>query len=456
MKITIQAIAHALDAHIQNDADVTVTSTAFDSRQVTPGALFIPLVAENDGHTYLNSAIQNGAVASLWQKDHTPYPTNVPLILVDDTLEAFQALAEFYLKQVDPKIVAISGSNGKTTTKDFIAAIGNTKYKTVKTPANFNNEIGVPTTILSMDDDTELLVLEMGMDHPGDLDKLSKMVQPDIAVLTMIGEAHIEFFKTRANIADGKMQIINGFKPNSQLVYNGDEPLLVDRVGAHDELHNVSFGLTDQNDLFASNIEMTATQAIFTTNASKQQFTIPLTGRYNVANALAAISVGHLLEIDDATIAEALRNAPITANRTQWLKGNFGGEILSDVYNSNPTAAKEVLNSFSAVPTQGRRIAVLGDMLELGTAGPELHASLAEALDPKKIEKVYLVGDLMTNLADALVKFYPADHIHTYQKDELPKLTQDLQKQLTASDLLLLKGSHGIHLENVVDALVNK
>ncbi|SUP61037.1 putative bifunctional UDP-N-acetylmuramoylalanyl-D-glutamate--2,6-diaminopimelateligase/UDP-N-acetylmuramoyl-tripeptide:D-alanyl-D-alanine ligase [Weissella viridescens] len=143
----------------------------------------------------------------------------------------------------------------------------------------------------------------------------------------MIGEAHIEFFKTRANIADGKMQIIDGFKSDSELVYNGDEPLLVERVGANDGLKSTRFGLTAHNDLFASNISMTSTQASFTTNTSGQTFTIPLTGRYNVANALAAISVGHLLGVDDTTMAQALATAPITANRTQWLEGNFGGKI---------------------------------------------------------------------------------------------------------------------------------
>lgn len=455
MKLSIQQIADALHAPIQNEQNVTVTTTSFDSRQAKPDSLFVPLVADNDGHAYIDSAVQNGATAALWQKDHTPYPTELPLILVDDTLTAFQAVAEFYLHEVAPKVVAISGSNGKTTTKDLIAAIGATKFKTLKTPENFNNEIGVPTTILAMDDDTELLVLELGMDHPGDLNKLSTMVQPDIAVLTMIGEAHIEFFKTRGRIADGKMQITDGFKSDSTLVYNGDEPLLIERVGAKDNLHSVRFGLNSENDLFASDIEMTPTKATFTTNTSNQSFTIPLTGRYNVANALSAISVGHLLGIDDAQMADALINAPITANRTQWLDGRFGGQILSDVYNSNPTAAKEVLQSFSTVPTDGKRIAVLGDMLQLGTAAPELHASLAPDLDPEKIQQVYLVGELMEALADALATKYPADQVHLYPSNALDDLTSALQAQLTADDILLLKGSHGIHLENVVEKLID-
>lgn len=454
MKLTLQEMATAINAEIINAADVAVTSTTFDSRKAEAGSLFVPLVAANDGHDYVASAVANGATVTLWQSDHPNVPTDVPTLVVADTLVAFQQLAVYYLKQVQPKVVAISGSNGKTTTKDFVAAIGASTFKTVKTPANFNNEIGVPTTILSMPADTELLVIEFGMDRPGDLTFLSEMVHPDIAVLTMIGEAHIEFFKTRERIADGKMEIIAGLQPNGVLVYNGDEPLLRERAGQHAFLHTATFGLNPDNDLYASTIAMNPVGATFQTDKSAMTYHIPLTGRYNVSNALAAISVGILLGISDDKIAQALTEAPITENRTEWLAGNFGGKILSDVYNSNPTAAKEVLRFFAETPVIGRRIAVLGDMLELGEAGPALHASLAEKLDPATIQHVYLVGDIMASLEDALSANYPAGTVKRYSKDDKATLIADLQADLTADDAVLLKGSHGIHLEEVVTALV--
>lgn len=153
-------------------------------------------------------------------------------------------------------------------------------------------------------------------------------------------------------------------------------------------------------------------------------------------------------------IRDALANAPITENRTEWLDGQFGGKILSDVYNSNPTAAKEVLHFFAETPTQGRRIAVLGDMLELGEAGPTLHASLADSLEPSAIQRVYLVGDIMASLEEALTASYPAGAVIRYAKDNLPTLIDDLKSELTADDIIMLKGSHGIHLENVVSALI--
>ncbi|WPQ68345.1 UDP-N-acetylmuramoyl-tripeptide--D-alanyl-D-alanine ligase [Weissella paramesenteroides] len=453
MKLTLREMATILNAPIQNEADVAVTSTAFDSRQVKPGGLFIPLVADNDGHHYVDAAESNGATVALWQADHQNVPNHLPVIIVPDTLAAYQQLASHYLSQVDPLVVAVSGSNGKTTTKDFIAAIGQTSYKTVKTPENFNNEIGVPQTILSMPTDTELLVIEIGMDHPGDLTFLSKLVKPDIALLTMIGEAHIEFFKTRERIADGKMEIINGLKEHGHLVFNGDEPLLLERVGQHAHLLHDSFGLNSTNDLFASEIDMTPVQANFKTNQSAQRFTIPMTGRYNVTNALSAITVGHLLHISDEKIAQALAEAPITENRTEWLDGQFGGKILSDVYNSNPTAAKEVLHFFADTPTQGKRIAVLGDMLQLGDASPALHASLMENLNPDKIAHVYLVGEEIKSLEEALQPIYPTGTVKRYAIDDPESLLKDLLADLTPDDTIMLKGSHGVHLENIVNQL---
>lgn len=452
MQLSAQNIAELLHAEFINPADVNVTTTTFDSRTATPGSLFIPLIAQNDGHQYLASAIANGTSVTLWQRDHTPYPTDIPTILVDDTLVAFQALAAAYLKEIAPKIVAVSGSNGKTTTKDFIASIAATSYKTTKTPNNFNNEIGVPTTILAMPVDTEVLVVEFGMDHPGDLTKLSNMVHPDIAVLTMIGEAHIEFFKTRDRIADGKMEIVDGLAPDGTFVFNGDEPLLLERVAQLPNMASRSFGLNPSNDLSATNITMTPSSAKFTATDG-QAYSIPMSGEYNVANALAAISVGSLLDIPTEKMAHGLATANMTANRTQWLTGAFGGQILSDVYNANPTATHEVLNLFSSVPTKGRRLVVLGDMLELGEAGPVLHAGLATALNPDTISDVYLVGDLMANLENALATKF-AGHLHRYAKTDKASLVNDLKKNLTPADMILLKGSHGIHLEEVVTELI--
>lgn len=456
MKMKLAEIAKAIDA--QNDIeqwrDVELTSVSFDSRHLEQGALFIPLQGAQDGHKYVASAFTNGAAATLWASDHQLTDHDHPVLVVDDPLKALQALSKYYLHKINPIVVAVTGSNGKTTTKDMIASILSTQLNVTKTYANFNNEIGVPVTLLNMEANTEAVVVEMGMDRFGQLDFLSKLVSPDIAVITMIGEAHIEFFGTRDKIADAKMEITHGLREDGTLVYNGDEPLLNERT-ADLVQQKVRFGRQLSDDLYATSVNEHERSIDFQVNEwPDKQFTIPMVGEYNVNNAVAAMAVGRLLHVTPDHMQKALANVELTENRAEWVAGQNGEQILSDVYNSNPTAAKQVLKTISAMPTKGRRIAVLGDMLELGDAGPRLHASLASQIDPTKIQEVYLVGPEMQYLKDKLEEDgYPTAAIHDYQPDQLETLTADLKADLKAGDLVLLKASHGIHLETVLGAL---
>lgn len=459
MKMKLAEIAKAINAqnNIDQWQDVELTSVSFDSRHLDRGALFVPLQGAQDGHRFVASAFANGAGASLWASDHEIVDHDHPLLVVDDPLKALQQLSKYYLHKINPMVVAVTGSNGKTTTKDMIASILSTQLNVTKTYANFNNEIGVPVTLLNMEANTEAVVVEMGMDRFGQLDFLSKLASPDIAVITMIGEAHIEFFGTRDRIADAKMEITNGLKEDGTLVYNGDEPLLNERAAKIDQ-RLVRFGRHLDDDLYATSVEEKPRSLTFTVNEWPDlQFTIPMVGEYNVNNALAAMAVGRLLHITPDHIKQALANVELTENRAEWVTGENGEQILSDVYNSNPTAAKQVLKTVAEMPTEGRRIAILGDMLELGEASARLHASLATQIDPAKIQEVYLVGKQMAALKDRLQEDgYPAAAIHYYQADQLDQLTADLQSTLTASDLVLLKASHGIHLEKVLDAIEKK
>lgn len=456
MKMKLAEIAKAI--HAQNDieqwADIEVTSVSFDSRQLEEGSLFVPLQGAQDGHQFVASAFTNGAAASLWASNHEITDTSRPLLVVSDPLKALQQLGKYYLHKINPIVVAVTGSNGKTTTKDMIASILSTQYNVTKTFANFNNEIGVPVTLLNMEASTEAVVVEMGMDRFGQLDFLSKLVTPDIAVITMIGEAHIEFFGSRDKIADAKMEITHGLKEDGALVFNGDEPLLNDRVTDLSQ-QKVRFGRQLSNDFYATSVNEQSRQIEFTVNKwPEEQFTIPMVGEYNVNNALAAISVGQLLHVSPANMKHALANVELTENRAEWVSGKLGEQILSDVYNSNPTAAKQVLQTLANTPTTGNRIAVLGDMLELGEAAPELHASLAVAINSKQIQAVYLVGEQMQNLKKQLLTDgYPAEAIHSYHQNDLASLVADLDENLQSEDVVLLKASHGIHLEKVLAAL---
>lgn len=457
MKIKLAEVATAVNAlnDIHEYATIEITSVAFDSRDLKPGALFIPLVAENDGHDFLASAQANGAVATLWAEDHkTSVPSDFPVVMVKDTLVGLQELARDYLAKMSPKVIAITGSNGKTTTKDLVAAVGSTQYNTIKTPENFNNEIGVPITILRMEKSTELLVVEMGMDRFGQLEFLSNLVQPDIAIITMIGEAHIEFFKTRAKIADAKMEITSGLANDGLFIYNGDEPLLTQRATTLRQTKE-TFGLLANNDLYATDIESGDYTTNFKTNKwPGLTFTIPVAGEYNVANALAALAVGIELKISPENLQIALRNVVLTANRTQWLQTHDGTRVLSDVYNSNPTAVKEVLKTFKTTATTGKRVVVLGDMLELGDDSQALHAQLAASLNPEEISEVFLMGPDMLALSDELQNKYPTDKLHYYPTLDKEPLVKDLQATLQPEDVVLLKASHGVHLEQVVTTLL--
>lgn len=455
MKMQLGEIAQAVSA--QNDTsrwdEVEVSSVAFDSRHLTSGALFVPLEGERDGHEFVQGAVKNGAVATLWKADHGDAPTDVPVLVVDDPLKALQALGKHYLLKINPKVVAITGSNGKTTTKDMVAAVLATQYNVTKTMDNFNNEIGVPVTILSMEPNTEVLVIELGMDRPGQLDFLSKLVSPDIAIITMIGEAHIEFFGTRDKIADAKMEITHGLKDDGTFIFDGDEPLLVERAKQVTQRQR-TFGRQESDDIYALNVRATDTQTSFTTNQwPDEQVVVPMIGDYNVNNALAALSVAKLYHIRPNAATTAFKSLDLTKNRAEWVSGAAGERILSDVYNSNPTAVKEVMAAFAKVATEGKRRVVLGDMLELGEQSDSLHASLGTAFDPDEIQAVYLVGPHMHALYDTLQNRYDASQLHLYNTDQQAKLITQLKSDITRQDTVLIKGSHGIHLENVLAAL---
>lgn len=317
MKMQLSEIAKTVSA--QNDISawqtVEISSVAFDSRELKPGALFVPLVGERDGHTFIDKAIENGAAATFWQADHGDVPTDIPVIVVDDALKALQALSKHYLLKINPRVVAITGSNGKTTTKDMVASILATQFNVTKTQDNFNNEIGVPITILSMEPNTEMLVVEMGMDRPGQLDFLSRLVAPDIAIITMIGEAHIEFFGTRDKIADAKMEIVNGLKDDGLFIYDGDEPLLQERAQTVSQ-RQLTFGHSAEDDVNETAMTPTPVNTTFTTNLwPDTTFDVPMIGDYNVNNALAALCVAKTYRIAPEKATAALLNLDLTRNR---------------------------------------------------------------------------------------------------------------------------------------------
>lgn len=445
MNLTLKEIAQALK--IPGEFPETrITHVEFDSRQIRAGGLFIPLAGVRDGHEFVAQALENGAVATLWSCTDQIAPTPLVALPVSDVKVAFQQLAVYYQQKVAPKVLAITGSNGKTTTKDMTAAVMAQRFQTYKTQGNYNNDLGMPYTILHMPADTEILILEMGMDHAEEIAFLSRLAQPDAAAITMIGEAHLENLGSRLGIAKAKMEITEGLKTGGLLLVPAEEELLVPLL--HPEAYEIqTFGLHQamiQGEILQEEKEQT------TFKIQEAIFTIPVLGSYNVKNALIAYGFGRYFGLSVEEIAHGLAQFQLTKNRTQWLKAQNGADLLSDIYNANPTAMALVLDSFAKLALPGRRLAVLADMLELGPDSKAMHAKMAAHIDATYAE-IFLYGEEMQALAEIL-ETQPCV-VHHFGKEQKPQLIMALKATLQPTDTLLLKGSNGMGLAEVVTAL---
>lgn len=446
MKLTVQEIAQAVGS-VMNDL-TEITGVEFDSRKIEKGGLFVPLKGARDGHEFIQQAMDNGAVATFWSLEASKAPSGIRVILVDDPLKAMQDLAKYYLAKVGAEVVAITGSNGKTTTKDLTASVLAQKYKTYKTQGNYNNNIGLPYTILHMPMDTEKIVLEMGMDHAREITELSLIARPKVAAITMIGEAHIENLGSRAGIAQAKMEIVDGLREDGLLIIPEEEPLLKPLTESLTQKIE-TFGLnTGQLQAEVTSEEKTATHFI----VNDESFMIPLPGSYNVTNALIAYAVGQFFGLPTEAIRLGLASVTVTQNRTEWLSAGNGAGILSDVYNANPTAMGLVLDTFANLPTKGRRLAVLADMLELGPDALKMHASMAEHLDPTNFAGVYLYGPKMKALYEKLNEKYPDLYVQYFETDK-EQLIATVKEEIRPEDSIVLKGSNGMGLIDVVKQL---
>ncbi|MBC8078865.1 MAG: UDP-N-acetylmuramoyl-tripeptide--D-alanyl-D-alanine ligase [Gorillibacterium sp.] len=436
-----------------------VIGVSTDTRSIQPGNLFIPIAgATFDGHDYLATAVQNGAVAALWQKDK-PIPANAPpLILVEDTVIALQRLARSYRRQLPLRVVGITGSNGKTTTKDLTAAALAVAFRTHKTPGNFNNHIGLPLTLLQMDEGTEVAVIEMGMSERGEIERLASIAEPDIVVITNIGESHLLQLGSREEIARAKTEALSGLREGGLLVYNGDEPLIAQvlpEMIKPASLQVIRFGMNKDNDLYPLNIQIEQDGTRFLVNASGDtRFFIPLPGKHNAQNAVAAYAVARHLGLGDEQIAQGLAAAVMTGMRIERMITPQGTIILNDAYNASPASTRAALHLLSELQVEGRKIAVLGDMLELGEHEAAYHEAIGEAAAAAGIEKLYAYGPLSHHLAERAAAIMPAGTVQHYA--DKAELIQELTSFALAQDAILVKGSRGMKLEHVVQALMKE
>ena len=420
-----------------------------DSRTVSPGNLFVPLVGPRfDGHGYVAEALRKGAAASLWHRGAPNPPTDVPLIVVEDTLAALQRLAAAYRRQMDVMVVGITGSNGKTSTKDILAGILGTTGKTHKTQGNLNNHIGVPLTLLDMDGDERFAVVEMGMSAPGEIAQLAAIARPQVGIITSVGHAHLEQLGSIEAIAQAKWEMAAAIGGDGLLVYPGECGLLRD-LAQHSRVPLCTFGEGEDNDLRLTSFAQDADGITFGTSIDEMALFLPMQGRHNAGNALAAIAAARFLGLDMAAVAQGLRRVEPTGGRCQAYRA---GDclIIDDTYKSNPESVLAALELLYGMPG-GRRLFVMGDMVDMGQCSPALHRRIGQALDPDRLDAVFACGqETRQTIAQAQHRFAAGKARHF---DDMEQLRAALLRYASVPCTVLVKASRVRHFEDIANWL---
>lgn len=457
MKQPLTKIADWLQEKGQHLENIMIKGVSIDSRTVGKDHLFVPFRGEQvNGHRYVKSAIEKGAAAALWMKDEPNPPKDVPLIFVDDPELALQEMARTYRDLLDCTVIGITGSNGKTSTKDLVASVLSPYYNVRKTEGNFNNELGLPLTLLSLEEETEYAVLEMGMSGFGEISFLSKLAKPDYVILTNIGEAHMQDLGSRVGIAKAKFEIIDGLSPNGLLLYDGDEPLLSALIEKHPTIRNMSFGYDEKNDLALHDVHSTATGSDFKISGLYDgQFTIPVYGVHQVKNALTSIILAKEIGLSNEDIRKALSAASLTDMRMQPVVADNDALFINDAYNAAPTSMRAALSFLKETTLRPEKWVVLGDMLELGDEEKAYHESLSTQLVDMNLKGILLYGPRMKWLFDQLQH----ESLQTkllWSEDDYAPLVNELRENTTVDSVILLKGSRGMALENILSPFIQE
>ncbi len=457
---SIDAIIRMLDAdYIENgNIEEKIKGVCIDSRKVVEGNLYIPIHGiNNNGHLFVQQAIDNGAKAVLWERKEENPPEDVVVILVDDTTKALQELAKAYRKQLHMKVVGVTGSNGKTSTKDILASVLKEHYITQKTLGNYNNEIGVPLTLLSLNEDVEVAVVEMGMENLGELSFLTHLVEPDIAIISNVGTAHLENLGTMENIAKAKVEIVEGLNENGSLIYNGDQELLKNAVREKEIPGSISirtFGMDKRNDYIVSAVRQKKEGIYFSVTPSEQSsYFLDMIGKHQAMNATAAMIAAKALHVSDEEIQRGFSNIEKTGLRNELVDCDRC-LILNDSYKSNPQsaiAALETMEEFE-VPY---KIAVLGDMLELGETSDQIHYDLGKETARFHLQEILTIGDMARYIAQGAFN-HNTDDVKVVYFENKEELSEYLFPYMHKDCMLLVKGSRGMKLDELVNVLIEK
>lgn len=452
--IRLKEIAEAISGEILSKGSTEeFSNVTIDSRKVSKGDIFIAIKGENfDGHKFIKGAIDSGAKLCIIH-DKTIHENlneeDVSIILVNDTKRALLDLASYYISTLDIKVVGITGSTGKTSTKDLMAAALSERYKVFKTQGNFNNDIGLPLMIFKLDRTYEVAILEMGMSNLGEIDTLANVAKPSIGVISNIGTSHLENLKTRENILKAKLEIANNFTKDNVLIINGDNDMLHDYYT--DKYKIVKIGIDNDYNFKGCRIIINKDSIEFGVkengNESDTTIKVPVPGKHNVLNSLLAIAVARELKVTYEEIQKGIQNLESTSMRLDVTKVN-NYTIINDAYNASPDsmeAALDVLKQYN-----GRKIAILGTMKELGDDSPRAHEQVGAYAKSRGVDLLFTLGEFN----DSFKSGYGSENFMAF--DSMDKLISELEKTIEPNDVLLIKASRSMKFENIIRELQKK
>ncbi len=449
---SLKKIAEIVNGELIGDGKQIVRGVHYDSRLLKEDQIFAPFKGVNtDGHLFVADLFSQGIKASFWQKDCQLEKPEGNLIIVDDVLEALQILARYYRLTLDCKFIGVTGSSGKTSTKDIIAAVLSTKYRTFKTIGNYNNKLGVPLTLINMDDDVECAVIEMGIDDFGIMEMLVEMVEPDITVITSIGLSHVQQFITLDNIVQQKCWINSRLKKDGVCYYSDDSYGVkdqLDKMGLTKE-QIISYGFKNTSDIIALKYSIEDKYTRFTVKQYPEiVFQLPILGKHQVLNGLAAIGIAKRLGLNVEQIQKGFNKIELTAHRMQ-VKIINDAIIIDDTYNSNPSSLKASLETVVDYSDKYQKIVVIGDMLELGENSLALHADMADLIDFKMFDKIYLVGQQMKALYEKLIE----KNIFSQHYNSALETADEIKQHLKKGNVIFFKASNGMKFAGLIDKL---
>ena len=444
-------IIKAVNGRIINYKPLSISRVSTDSRAIKKGDLFVAIKGDNfDGHNFVNKAISQGASAVV--VSHIPKGSKrskTPIIKVKDTLLALGDIAGYYRKRLAIPVIAVGGSNGKTTTKDMIAHILSKKYVVAKSYKSFNNFIGLPLTILSADARTEYLVAEVGTNQPGEIAYLSEILKPDIAVITNISATHLDGLKTPAGVFREESSLFKSLQNSATAVFDSTNKGLK-RLSKYAEYKSVTFSINGQSDIRAERIKVSPAGIRFTVHRGGGHYDcfIPVLGSWNIKNALAAFAAVQHLGVKPKEICEALKDFKLPAMRMdKRLRG--GVTFINDAYNANPVSVGLVIGDLSGMKTPGRKVLVFGEMRELGRYSRRFHEEAADNIAKSRIDMLVAIGPETRCTVNKLLRLKPKDKTVLYY-ETVDKALPTLNKILKPGDTVLLKGSRANALEKII------